>query len=129
MQQHRATADSRCHRVHWPCHDKASIDFAKLVIASDAALAIKFRKENNIEVEAAKEKGIPVIHRAKMLAALMRLKEATAVGDSRKSTTTSMAVRLLEDGKLMPTVVSGAVMNLYGSNAHLSSGGWMEPER
>ncbi|KAJ5650476.1 uncharacterized protein N7484_004199 [Penicillium longicatenatum] len=110
-------------------HDKAYVDNAKLVVASAAALTIKFRPRDNIEVEAARDKGIPVIHRAEMLAELMRHKKAIAVGGSHgKSTTTSMIAGVLESGGLMPSVVTGAVMNLYRSNSHLGAGDWVVAE-
>jgi UDP-N-acetylmuramate--alanine ligase len=110
-------------------HDKAHVKSAKLVVASSAALTIKYRVTENIEVEAARGKGIPVIHRAEMLAALMKNKKAIAVGGSHgKSTTTSMLAGILEAGGLTPSVLTGATMNLYKSNMHLGSGEWMVVE-
>ncbi|KAJ5083508.1 hypothetical protein N7456_012935 [Penicillium angulare] len=110
-------------------HDTSYVDSAKLVVASAAALKVKFRPTDNIEVEAAREKGIPVIHRAEMLAELMRNKKAIAVAGSHgKSTTTSLIGGVLEAGGLDPTVITGATMNLYGSNAHLGSGDWLVAE-
>ncbi|KAJ6024200.1 hypothetical protein N7540_004997 [Penicillium herquei] len=110
-------------------HDEAYVNSAKLVVASAAALIVKFRPRDNIEVESAREKGILVIHRAELLAELMRNKKAIAVGGSHgKSTTTSMIGGVLEAGGLNPTVVTGAIMNLYDSNSHLGSGEWVVAE-
>ncbi|KAJ5671967.1 hypothetical protein N7507_001094 [Penicillium longicatenatum] len=97
--------------------------------AAGVTVFIGHDKADNIEVEAARDKGIPVIHRAEMLAELMRHKKAIAVGGSHgKSTTTSMIAEVLESGGLMPSVVTGAVMNLYRSNSHLGAGDWVVAE-
>ena len=72
---------------------------------------------------------IPVVRRAEMLAELMRLKWAIAVGGTHgKTTTTTMIAALLEGGKLDPTVINGGIINAYGSNAKLGMGDWMVVE-
>ncbi|KAJ5714768.1 uncharacterized protein N7483_011949 [Penicillium malachiteum] len=110
-------------------HDEAYVNSAKLVVASAAAWIVKFRPRDNIQVKLAREKGIPMIHRAELLAELMRNKKAIAVGGSHgKSTTTSIIGGILEAGGLNPTVVTGAIMNLYDSNSHLGSGEWVVAE-
>ncbi|CAG7930370.1 unnamed protein product [Penicillium olsonii] len=110
-------------------HDATLVGSAKLVVASGQALAIKWRTKENIEVEAARANGIPVIHRAKMLAELMRNKKTIAVGGSHgKSTTTSMVAAILDAAKYNPTVITGAVMGLDDSNAKLGTGEWMVVE-
>lgn len=64
-----------------------------------------------------------------MLAEIMRNKKTIAVGGSHgKSTTTSMVAALLHAADLDPTVITGAVMGLYNSNAHLGTGDWMVVE-
>ncbi|KAJ5613304.1 hypothetical protein N7510_006498 [Penicillium lagena] len=106
-------------------HDKDHLGSAKLVVVSSAAT----KGDTNVEVKAAQDRRIPVIHRSEMLASLMRHHKSIAIGGSHgKSTTTSMVAGMLEAGGLSPTTISGAVVTQYGSNAHLGSGNWMIAE-
>src|SRR5690606_11238312 len=69
---------------------------------------------------------LPVVRRAEMLAELMRLKPSIAVaGTHGKTSTTSLGASVLEAGGLDPTVVSGGIINAYGTNARLGSGEWI----
>jgi len=78
-------------------------------------------KADNPELVEARARSIPVVRRAEMLAELMRLKWAIAVGGTHgKTTTTTMIAALLEGGKLDPTVINGGIINAYGSNAKLA---------
>ncbi len=86
-------------------------------------------KPDNVELLEARSLAIPVVHRAEMLAELMRLKWAVAVGGTHgKTTTTSMVAALMEGGGLNPTVINGGIINAYGANAKLGSGKWMVVE-
>jgi UDP-N-acetylmuramate--alanine ligase len=86
-------------------------------------------RSNNAEVVAAKERGIPVIPRAEMLAELMRLRFSIAVAGSHgKTTTTSMIALVLERGGLDPTAVIGGRLSAFGSNARLGRGEYMVAE-
>jgi UDP-N-acetylmuramate--alanine ligase len=77
-------------------------------------------KSNNPELIAAREAGIPVIRRAEMLAELMRLKWAVAIGGTHgKTTTTSMVGEMLETANFDPTVINGGIVNAYGTNTRL----------
>ena len=81
------------------------------------------------ELVEARALSIPVVRRAEMLAELMRLKWAVAVGGTHgKTTTTSMVAALLEGGGLDPTVINGGIINAYGANAKLGGGKWMVVE-
>lgn len=83
-------------------------------------------KDGNIELEAAREKGLPVIRRAEMLAELMRLYSSVSVtGTHGKTTTTSMIAHVFEHALLDPTVITGGIINAWGSNARLGKGRWM----
>jgi UDP-N-acetylmuramate--alanine ligase len=58
-----------------------------------------------------------------MLAELMRLKSAVAIGGTHgKTTTTTMVATLLEAGGFDPTVINGGIINAYGTNARLGAG-------
>lgn len=86
-------------------------------------------KADNPELVEARARSIPVVRRAEMLAELMRLKWAIAVGGTHgKTTTTTMIAALLEGGNLDPTVINGGIINAYGSNAKLGLGDWMVVE-
>jgi UDP-N-acetylmuramate--alanine ligase len=104
-------------------HDAANLGAAQVVVVSTAV------KRDNPEVVAARTKLIPVVRRAEMLAELMRLKWAIAVGGSHgKTTTTSMVAAVLEAAKLDPTVINGGIINAYGTNTRLGDGEWMVVE-
>ncbi len=86
-------------------------------------------KKDNVEVVAAREKLVPVIPRAEMLAELMRLKYGVAIaGAHGKTTTTSMVATVLAAGGIDPTVVIGGKLNSLGSNAKLGQGEFLVAE-
>ena len=104
-------------------HDAANLDAAAVVVVSSAI------HRDNPELVAARERGLPVVRRAEMLAELMRLRSAIAVGGTHgKTTTTSMVAALLDAGGLDPTVINGGIINAYGTNARMGSGDWMVVE-
>ena len=70
----------------------------------------------NPEIMAARERRLPVVRRAEMLAELMRLKWSVAIaGTHGKTTTTSIVATLLAAGGLDPTVINGGILNAYGT--------------
>jgi UDP-N-acetylmuramate--alanine ligase len=104
-------------------HDAAHLGAAEVVVISTAI------KRDNSEVKAARERRLPVVRRAEMLAELMRLKQCVAIaGTHGKTTTTSLVATLLEAGKFDPTVINGGIINAYGTNARLGAGDWMVVE-
>ncbi|MEZ5814938.1 MAG: UDP-N-acetylmuramate--L-alanine ligase [Alphaproteobacteria bacterium] len=77
-------------------------------------------KSANPELHAAREAGVPIVRRAEMLAELMRMKWAVAIGGTHgKTTTTSMIGQMLETAGFDPTVVNGGIVNAYGTNVRL----------
>ena len=98
-------------------HSAAHIEGADAVVTSTAV------KADNPEVLAAREKKIPVVPRALMLAELMRLKQGIAIaGTHGKTTTTSLVTSVLAEAGLDPTFVIGGRLNSAGANAKLGSG-------
>ncbi len=99
-------------------HHGDHIAGADVVVYSSAVAA------DNPELSAARERHIPVIPRAEMLAELMRLKFGVAIaGAHGKTTTTSMVASILTCGQLDPTVVIGGRLDIWGgSNAKLGQG-------
>src|SRR5690606_8189103 len=83
-------------------------------------------KADNPETVVARERLIPLVRRAEMLAELMRLQFSIAVGGTHgKTTTTSMVAALLDAAGLDPTVVNGGIINAYGTNAKVGDGDWI----
>jgi UDP-N-acetylmuramate--alanine ligase len=104
-------------------HRAAHIEKASVVVISSAI------PPENPELIAARQNRIPVVRRAEMLAELMRLKRAIAVGGTHgKTTTTSMIGALLEEGGRDPTVINGGIVNQYGTNTRLGKSEWMVVE-
>jgi UDP-N-acetylmuramate-alanine ligase len=96
---------------------------AEVVVVSSAI------KDNNPELLEARARFIPVVRRAEMLAELMRLRQAIAVGGTHgKTTTTSIIATLLDGGGMDPTVINGGIINAYGTNARLGTGAWVVAE-
>jgi UDP-N-acetylmuramate--alanine ligase len=97
--------------------------------ASDVVVTSSAVAKDNPEVVEARERKIPVIKRAEMLAELMRLKYGIAVaGMHGKTTTTSMVAAVLAGGGLDPTVVVGGRVNALGSNARLGNSQYLVAE-
>tara|TARA_A100001015_G_scaffold29576_1_gene32887 strand:+ start:1222 stop:2637 length:1416 start_codon:yes stop_codon:yes gene_type:complete len=85
--------------------------------------------QENVELNFAKQLGIPMVSRAEMLAELMRMKlNVVVAGSHGKTTTTSLVASITELGNLDPTVINGGVIKAYGSNARLGEGEWMVVE-
>jgi UDP-N-acetylmuramate--alanine ligase len=104
-------------------HAAAHIDGADAVVTSTAV------QPDNPEVLAAREKRIPVVPRALMLAELMRLKQGIAIaGTHGKTTTTSLVASVLDAAGLDPTFVIGGRLNSAGANAQLGSGDYIVVE-
>ncbi len=104
-------------------HDPENLVGARNVVISTAV------KPGNPELEAARAKGLPIIRRAEILAELMRLYSSISVtGTHGKTTTTSLVAHVLKDTGLEPTVITGGIINDWGSNARLGAGPWMVVE-
>jgi len=104
-------------------HKAENVKDANVVVISSAVSSY------NQEVEAARERSIPVIPRAEMLAELARLKYAVLVaGAHGKTTTTSLVASVLGEGNFDPTVVIGGKLKGIGSNARLGQGEFLVAE-
>jgi UDP-N-acetylmuramate--alanine ligase len=102
---------------------------AEHVLGADAVVVSTAVKADNPEVVAARERKLPVVPRAQMLAELMRLKQGIAVaGTHGKTTTTSLVASILAEGGLDPTFVIGGRLNAAGANARLGSGDFLVAE-
>src|SRR5918992_181456 len=104
-------------------HRAENIDGAEIVVVSTAI------RRDNPELVSARERRLPVVRRAEMLAELMRFKSCVAIaGTHGKTTTTSLVATLLDAGGIDPTVINGGIINAYGTNARMGDGQWMVVE-
>jgi UDP-N-acetylmuramate--alanine ligase len=104
-------------------HDAAHVEGTDAVVVSTAVAA------DNPELAAARQRGVPIVPRALMLAELMRLKTGIAVaGTHGKTTTTSLIASVLAEGGLDPTFVIGGRLLSADANARLGTGDFLVAE-
>jgi UDP-N-acetylmuramate--alanine ligase len=102
---------------------------ASHVAGADAVVVSTAIADDNPEIAAARERGIPIVPRALMLAELMRLKQGIAVaGTHGKTTTTSLIASVLAEGGLDPTFVIGGRLLSADANARLGKGDFLVAE-
>ncbi|MDH3338508.1 MAG: UDP-N-acetylmuramate--L-alanine ligase [Gammaproteobacteria bacterium] len=102
---------------------------AKNIENADAVVVSSAVDETNAEVAAARERLMPVVQRAEMLAELMRFRYSIAVaGTHGKTTTTSLVASVLAEGGLDPTFVIGGRLKSADANARLGQGDYLVAE-
>ena len=100
-----------------------NIESAEVVVVSTAIAA------DNVEVVAAREKRIPIVRRAEMLAEIMRFRYGIAIaGTHGKTTTTSLTASILIEAGIDPTYVIGGKLNSAATNAKLGEGKYFVAE-
>lgn len=104
-------------------HAPRNIESADAVVVSSAV------DDTNSEVVAARERLMPIVQRAEMLAELMRFRYSIAVsGTHGKTTTTSLVASVLAEGGLDPTFVIGGRLKSADANARLGQGDYLVAE-
>lgn len=104
-------------------HAANQVGDAQAVIVSSAI------PPDNPELVEAKQRGIPVLHRADALALLMQEKISVAIaGTHGKSTTTAMIGHILAYAGYDPTILVGAEVIDFGSNCLIGRSDWFVTE-
>lgn len=104
-------------------HNEDNVKGAHTVIVSSAI------RDDNPEVIAARQNGLPVLQRAELLAILMEERKGIAIaGTHGKTTTTSMAAVMLTQAGLDPTYLIGGELNDIGSGAKRGRGDYVVAE-
>jgi len=104
-------------------HAAQNVDNCDVVVVSTAV------SRENVEILRAKERRLPIVQRATMLAELMRFKQGIAIaGTHGKTTTTSLVASLFAEAGLDPTFVIGGRLNSLGTNAKLGAGPYFVAE-
>ena len=100
-------------------HNAENVANANVVVYSSAI------KQNNSELQRARELKIPCLTRAEMLSQIVRFKKSVVVSGSHgKTTVTSLCAAILEMASFHPTVVNGGIIHSYNTNAKLGTGDW-----
>jgi UDP-N-acetylmuramate--alanine ligase len=98
-------------------HRAENVGKAEVIVYSSAIAG------NNPEIQEAQKRGIPIVKRARMLAALMDGKKSIVVSGSHgKTTTTAMISHVLSRAGLEPSFYVGAHVGILGSGAELGKG-------
>lgn len=99
-------------------HAAENLGAAAIVVVSAAV------SDDNVELQEARRRGTPVIHRSDLLADLMRMKNcAVAVGGTHgKTTTTSMISAFLDRANIGATSIVGGILHRSGTNARWGTG-------
>jgi len=104
-------------------HNARNLENVEVVVVSSAI------RGDNVELLEARQRGIPIVKRAEMLAELMRLKLNVAIaGTHGKTTTTSLVSAVFDKAGLDPTVINGGIIRAYNSNVRIGTGEWMVVE-
>lgn len=114
---------SNCGAVIFMGHAAANLYDVGAVVLSSAI------RPDNPELIEARQRGLPIYHRADVLAALLNQCDGIAVAGSHgKTTTTSMIAYLLEKAGLDPNVLIGGDLEAIGGNAKVGESSYLVAE-
>lgn len=96
---------------------------------TDAVVVSTAVRPDNPELVQAAALGLPIMHRADLLAAVMRSsRRALIAGTHGKTTTTAMTVVAMQAAGLDPSFAVGGQLNEVGTNAHAGEDTWFVAE-
>jgi UDP-N-acetylmuramate--alanine ligase len=97
--------------------------------AADLVVYSRAITDDNDEVREARRRGLPILHRAEVLADVMhRGRGIAVVGTHGKTTTTAMLTRILVDAGYDPTALIGGYVAELDGNARIGAGPWIVAE-
>lgn len=100
-------------------HTSLSVEGKDVIVVSTGI------EEDNPELREARQRGLPILHRAEMLALLMEGHKTIAIsGTHGKTTSTALMGWVLEVAGLDPTIINGGIMNAWESNVKAGNGSW-----
>ena len=100
-----------------------------VVVGCDAVTASTAIPASNIELRSARERGVPTLRRAEMLAAICaRARSVAVAGTHGKTTTTSMLMLILAEAGMAPSFIVGGDVADAGTGAHWTGGEWLVVE-
>lgn len=104
-------------------HRPEALEGATHVVISDAI------HEDNPELIAARQRGLPILRRSQLLGELMAGSRGIAIsGTHGKTTLTAMVGAILVEAGMDPTVVVGGIYPPLGGNARIGRGAWFVTE-
>ena len=104
-------------------HAASQVEDAEAVVISTAI------HPNNPELMEARKRGIPVLHRSDVLAAVMNAADGVAVaGAHGKTTTSAMISCIAAESGIDPTVIIGGEVSSLGGNARNGAGRFVVAE-
>ncbi|HUQ62904.1 MAG TPA: UDP-N-acetylmuramate--L-alanine ligase [Acidimicrobiales bacterium] len=107
-------------------HDIDNVAGAELVAVSTA---VGRDNDENVEVREARRRGVEVVRRADILAAIAATKKVIAVsGTHGKTTTSAMLALALTEGGMHPSFIVGARISGLGTGAGWDVGDWIVVE-
>jgi UDP-N-acetylmuramate--alanine ligase len=95
----------------------------------DAVITSSAVPESNVEVRAARERGIRVLRRAEILAAIVARRRGLGIaGTHGKTTTSSMVTLILRAAGMHPSFLIGSELHEVATNGALDTGEWLVVE-
>lgn len=104
-------------------HEATNVNGADIVVFSTGV------PEDNVELKAARDNRIPLLHRSQMLARLLNERKGIAVsGAHGKTTTSSMIAQVMEECGVDPTYIIGGEVVGLGGNAKAGNSDYVVAE-
>lgn len=104
-------------------HEEKNLEDVTCVVRSSAI------KDDHVEIITARKQNLPVVHRSDILADIAQAHKTIAItGSHGKTTTSSLIGWVLAETQQDPLIITGGIMNAFGSSVRLGKGAWMVAE-